>query len=243
MSILPNPGIFEVDLVFPRNATYTPQALTPIVWALQNPKMAKPLTAYMTWSLWEGNNQSSPGSVVAGDLELSLMDVSSSEPLLVSKFVNTVAYPDGDWTLAWTLNLYNCSQDDLPYHVITRSDSTVFTIGKSGQEPDLVAATSADECGTMEAYAFNVTSFVGICGYLGPNPTTNPCPVTINSTVSSSLYAAATAFACSPLSRNANVTTCPSLPSASNPAGRSRMATAPVLLMLLAMVTNLIHLG
>ncbi|KAJ5560199.1 hypothetical protein N7513_002598 [Penicillium frequentans] len=242
MSITASPGIFEVDLVFPRNATYSPQALTPIVWALQNPSLASTLTASITWSLWEGNNQSSPGSIGSGLVELNQLDVSSSEPLLVSEFVDAVAYPDGDWTLAWSLSVYNCSQLEGHYHDITRSNSTVFTISKSGQKPDLVAATSADECGTMKAYAFNVTSFGDVCGDLGPTPTTNPCAVTINSTATSSIYAAATAYACSPLSRNANVT-CPSVTSASNPAGRSRKATAPVLLMLLATVTNWIHSG
>ncbi|KAJ5658404.1 uncharacterized protein N7484_002053 [Penicillium longicatenatum] len=181
MSITASPGIFEVDLLFPRNATYSPQALTPIVWALQNPSLASPLTASITWSLWEGNNQTSPGSIGGGLFELSLMDFSSSEPHLVSEFVNTVAYPDGDWTLAWSLSVYNCSQLEGHYHDITRT--------KSGREPDLVAATSADECGTMEAYAFKVTSFGDVCGDLGPTPTTNPRAVTINSTATSSLYA------------------------------------------------------
>ncbi|KAJ5701127.1 hypothetical protein N7488_008675 [Penicillium malachiteum] len=242
MSISASPGIFEVDLVFPRNATYSPQALTPIVWALQNPSLASPLTASLTWNLWEGNNRGSPGSVGGGAIELSLMNVSSSEPLLVPEFVNTVAYPDGDWTLTWTLSIYNCSQLEGHYQDITRSDSTVFTISKSGQDPDLVAATAADECGAIEAYAFNVTSFGDVCGYLGPTPTTNPCAVTINSTATSSLYAAATAYACSPLSRNENVT-CPSTTSASNPTFQSRIATGPVLLMLLVTVTSLIHFG
>ncbi|KAJ5769041.1 hypothetical protein N7520_003600 [Penicillium odoratum] len=225
MRIIASPGIFEVDLVFPRNATYTPQALTPIVWALQNPS----------------SNQGSPGSVSDGLIELN-EQMTSNELFLVSDFVNTIAYPNGHWTLLWTLEFYNCSQLSGNPTVYTRSDPTVFTISNSGQEPDLLAATSADECGTMEAYAFNVTSFGEACGYLGPTPTTNPCAVTINSTATSSLYAAATASACSPWSRNANVT-CPSVTSANKTAGQSRMATVPVLLMLLATVTNLIHLG
>ncbi|KAJ5623037.1 hypothetical protein N7490_011642 [Penicillium lividum] len=203
--------------------------------------MALPLTASITWSLWEGNNQGSPGSVSDGIIELN-EEMTSSEPFLVSEFVNTIAYPDGHWTLTWTLEFNNCSQSGNP-KVYTQSDPTVFTISNSGQEPDLVAATSADECGTMEAYAFNVTSFADNCGYLGPTPTTNPCAVTINSTATSSLYASATAHACSPFSRNANVTCPSSVPSSRNLAGRSRMATAPVLLLLLATVTNLIHLG
>lgn len=118
MSITAIPGIFEVDLVFPRNATYTPQALTPIVWALQNPSTALPLSASLTWSLWEGNNHSSPGSVVGGLFEL-IQEITSSEPFLLSKFVNTIAYPDGHWTLAWPLEFFNCSRLEAHYHAIT----------------------------------------------------------------------------------------------------------------------------
>jgi hypothetical protein len=41
------PGIFEVDLLFPRNETYTPQALMPVVFAMQNPTLASPLGAFI----------------------------------------------------------------------------------------------------------------------------------------------------------------------------------------------------
>ncbi|KAJ5211974.1 uncharacterized protein N7498_003620 [Penicillium cinerascens] len=240
----PNMGIFEVDLVFPRNVTYTPQALMPIVWALQNPSMAPPLASYITWNLWEGNNYSSPGSLDGGLIELLEEDPSSKR--LISRFFNTIDYPDGYWNLTWSLEISNCSRYSGPPHTLTRSGSTVFTISKSGQEPDLVAATSAGQCGAMEAYAFNVTSFGSACGHLGQTPTTNPCAVNISSSAASSLYASATAWACAPNTPvNPNVT-CPTITStssASNPASRSRMATAPALLMLLVWVINLILMG
>ncbi|KAF7714142.1 Uncharacterized protein PECH_009002 [Penicillium ucsense] len=240
----PSSGIFEVDLVFPRNATYTPQALMPIVWALQKPSMAPPLASYITWSLWEGNNHSSPGSVDGGLIEL--LDEDPADERLISKFFNTIEYPDGYWTLTWSLAMSNCSRYTGPSRTLTRSGSTVFTIRKSGQEPDLVAATSASQCGAMEAYAFNVTSFGSACGHLGQTPTTNPCAVNISSSAASSLYASATASACAPNTPvNPNVT-CPtstSTSSASNATSRSRIATAPALLMLLVWGINFILMG
>lgn len=72
-------GIFEVDLLFPRNTTYAPQALMPVVWAMQNPHLAWPTQATIFWELWEGNNQTSPGSVSDGGLELS---VGTNQPLI-----------------------------------------------------------------------------------------------------------------------------------------------------------------
>ncbi|PYI02373.1 hypothetical protein BO78DRAFT_400579 [Aspergillus sclerotiicarbonarius CBS 121057] len=238
-------GIFEVDLISPRNETYTPQALMPIVFALQNPPLASTLEAAISWQLWEGNNRTSPGSVTDGLLELALLNLTSSEPLFVDRFVNTLAYPDGLWTFAWSLQIYNCSADERPARLISTNNTSIFTVSKSGQAPNLVAATSSDMCGTMEAYAFNVTSVGDACGVLGPSPTTNPCAATVNPAAASSISAAATAFACDPLQRSVNPNvTCPtSTGKSSNGAGQSPMAPASTLLTLLTMVTALIHLG
>ncbi|OOF94004.1 hypothetical protein ASPCADRAFT_209248 [Aspergillus carbonarius ITEM 5010] len=239
------PGIFEVDLISPRNETYTPQTLLPIVFALQNPPLASTLEACITWNLWEGNNQTSPGSVTDGLLELPLLNLSSTEPLFVTRFMDTIPYPDGMWTFTWSLQIWNCSQYASQDQLLSTNSTTVFTINQSGQAPDLVAATSSDMCGTMEASAFNVTANGGACGFLGPSPTTNPCAATVNPSAASSIMAAATAFACDPLERSIypNVT-CPpfSVPSSKN-AGQPRMAAASTWLMLLTMGTALIHCG
>lgn len=66
-----NSNVFEVDTLFPRNETYTPQPLMPIVFGVQNPQLAKSLEVYMTWDLWEGNNYSSPGSINGGLIEIN----------------------------------------------------------------------------------------------------------------------------------------------------------------------------
>ncbi|EKV10554.1 SSCRP protein [Penicillium digitatum] len=240
-----NSGTFEVDLISPRNETYTPQALMPIVFALQSPPLAFTLEAAISWELWEGNNRSSPGSVTDGLLELGLLNLTSSEPHFVTRFINTLAYPDGFWTFVWSLQIYKCSQGEGSTQRISTKNTTIFTVSQSGQAPNLVATTSSEMCGTMEAYAFNVTSKGDTCGVLGPSPTTNQCAATINPSAASSIYAAATAFACDPLQRpvNPNVT-CPHFTGKSpNDAGQSRMAAASTLLLLLTMVTALFHLG
>jgi hypothetical protein len=245
-SVIANPGIFEVDSLFPRNSTYTPQALMPIVFAVQNPTLASSLGATIYWELWEGNNFSSPGSVMDGGMELAIMNFSSNDPFLATRIVNTIAYPDGFWTLSWSLSIYNCSQPAFN-RGIAQSNTTVFTISTSGQAPDLVAATSADMCGATEGFAYNVTSLGDACGVLPLNATANPCAAPINSAAASSIYAAATATACEFYARqqNPNVT-CPtstSKPSASSAdgAGRSRSVTASTLLTLLATLTALIY--
>lgn len=104
-----NAGIFEVDLLFPRNETYAPQALMPIVFALQNSTLAGPLAAFITWELWEGNNRTSSGSITDGGLGLNLGKLSSSHPRFITRFPSTLPYPDGSWTLARDLQVHNCT--------------------------------------------------------------------------------------------------------------------------------------
>ncbi|GKZ37252.1 hypothetical protein AbraIFM66950_008709 [Aspergillus brasiliensis] len=254
------PGIFEVDLIFPRNETYTPQALMPIVFALQNPSLASPLEATIYWGLREGNNWSAPGSITDAGFELFTLNATSSGPHFVTSFVNTLAYPDGPWTFTWTLQITNCSLAETasclgsesancslaynPNKAITVNNAILFNVSQSGQAPNLQAASSSDMCDTMEAYAFNVTSTTEECGFLGPSPTTNPCAATVNASAASSIWAAATAYACDPRvhSQYPNIT-CPLPSSKHNGAGQPGMVAASTMLMVLTMVTGLIHLG
>ena len=251
---LPPGGVFEVDLLFPGNATYTPQALMPVVFALQNPSLGLAFDASIGWALWEGNNRSSPGSVVGGGLELNDLNLTNNPlQVLLHRIVNTISYPDGVWTLAWTLYFYNCTPPEAEPgpQGLEYSSSTTFTVSASGQAPDLVAATSAEMCGTTNGIAINATSFQTDqvpCGVLAPNnATANPCAATINSAAASSIYAQATAAACLPSQAREQYpnVTCPtstSKPSASSPDAAGRIAAAETLLMLLAMFTALIHL-
>jgi hypothetical protein len=249
-NVWPSPGIFEVDLLFPRNETYAPNPLMPIVFALQNPTMASVngLIATVDWELWEGNNRTSAGSVPDGDIDFPLLNLTASDPLLFPFSINTFDYPDGSWTFAWSLNIFNCTIADGEPHTpegFTKinAKSIVFTTSKSGQATDLVAATSADKCAAAESFVFNVTAWGAQCGVLGPSPTANPCAATIGSAAAASISAAATDFACAPLQRplNPNVT-CPT-PSASKSAGSPRMAAPSTFFALLATLTTLLHLG
>ncbi|KGO76711.1 hypothetical protein PITC_090650 [Penicillium italicum] len=245
-------GQFEIDLVFPRNETYAPQGAMAIVFALQNPTLALPLGATVSWSLWEGNNQSSPGSIVGGGLELSLLNLTSSDPMFVTRYIDTLNYPSGFWTLTWSVSVNNCIQrsagnsaDTVSNITMTDTKTTIFTISQSGQKPDLVASTSSDLRCSVAAQAFNVTSIGESCGFLGPSPTTNPCAVTINPSAASSISAAATAYACQPQVHPSDPqVSCPPITGkSSNDAAQSRMAAASTLFTLLTTVTALIHLG
>lgn len=238
------PATFEVDLLFPRNETYAPSWLMPVVFAIQNPSLAVPLSASIQWNMWEGSNTRSPGSIGGGGFDVAGDVITATStpknPYLLSSAVNTISYPDGVWTLAWYVQYSICGS---PTH--SENFTTVFTVSKSAKAIDLEAATSSDVCGAAEAQAFNMTSSSGGCGnMLGPSPTTNPCAATIDSAAASSLsaLARATGSICTSYSSNLtclNPSPPPGQPSAANP----RVAAASILLTLLAALGALIHLA
>lgn len=263
-----NTGIFEVDLLFPKqNTTYTPNPLFPIVFAVQNPRLVKSLITSISWSLVEGNypgdnagnDSNGPGRSLPahntfefGSAMSTPKLFSSSEPHLITYFVNTTSYPEGAFTLDWQLDVTDC------FHHFSRWNTPIFFTSWSGQAPDLVAATSADTCRNTIAYAFNITQEG--CPHVvvsGPTPTTNPCAVTIDPAAASSISAAATSRACARLGLDNYIlhpypnVTCPtSTPPWASPsstsagtAGRSRMAAGPTFLALLATLTTVIRLG
>ncbi|KAL7916963.1 hypothetical protein ACQKWADRAFT_317683 [Trichoderma austrokoningii] len=164
----PKPGVFEVDLLFPRNETYAPNPLMPVVFALQNPTLAS-VNGLIATVYWE------------------------FDPYLISRSINTIAYPEGFWTFAWSLRFFNCTEtvEGQPQarngFTTLNAKPTVFTISKSGQATDLTAATSADKCNAAESFAFNVTAWGYQCGMLGPSPTADPCAAKIDSAAASSI--------------------------------------------------------
>ncbi|KGO76569.1 hypothetical protein PITC_088480 [Penicillium italicum] len=244
-----NNDIFEVDLISPRNQTYTPQALMPVVFALQNWKLSETTASFLSWDMWEGNNWTSLGSQDgASYLDQDPMPTQSSGTHFITRFFNTIDYPDGTWTFQWSLQLWNCSDNyELQGDRSIQTNNTVtFTVSRQlGKAPDLVAATSAEECGSTIAHAYNVTRGGQGCGYISPSVTANPCSVAINSSAASSIMASATALACDPLAKGIypNVT-CPASPAKSNHAGPSREVAAVLIwLTVSALVTILIHLG
>ncbi|KAL5087857.1 hypothetical protein Trisim1_007508 [Trichoderma cf. simile WF8] len=248
------PATLEVDLLFPRNETYAPSWLMPVVFAVQNSSLAVPLGVSIQWSMWEGNNTRSPGAIggggfdVAGDVAGDVTTARSTlkNPYLVSSAVNTISYPDGVWTLAWYVQYHSCDYNNPegPWTSHSENFTTVFTVSKSGKAIDLEAATSSDVCGAGQAQAFNITSPGSCDSSFGPSPTTNPCAATIDSAAASSLSALARATGSICTSFAANLTCLnpsppPGQPSAANP----RVAAASTFLTLLAALGALMHLA
>lgn len=237
---------YEVDLMFPRNETYAPQALMPVVFALQNPALIASIGSYsISWSLTRDDNSSVPGSINGAVFEGNLAAQSSQvEPYYDTASVNTMAYPDSSWTLSWFVNSLNCTPLLAGYDPYHReyNGSVTFATKKGAQLPDLVAATAPGACDSATGIAFDVLSVTkGRCASLGPyvSGSANPCGASLNATGASSITAEATAFACSvkekPLHPNV---TCPKSTDSSSADRSKASAYAWSLLFAVAAASN-----
>ncbi|KAL2820423.1 hypothetical protein BJX63DRAFT_380758 [Aspergillus granulosus] len=215
-------SVVEVDLVFPRNETYSPTQAYPFVFAVQNSEKAQLLNLRVSYRMNNWDNSSDTFHPITPYVYLERANLSSSDPYLSYRFFSGLN--PGHWWLTWEVEYQSCnvdaerSSDGLIHN--SYSWSRMFTIANSTSTPDrevdLVAATANDSCpGDMNAVAINVTdttmqtiksinwtgrdTCVVTTNSTSGNPvhTPNPCGVSISPEVAASISANFTAQKCS----------------------------------------------
>lgn len=206
------PATVEIDLVFPRNDTYAPVPLIPIVFAVQNSRFASLIQPYIQFDFTSNTNLSKvPVSAI---VDLTYANFSSSDPYYAWNYIAGLNGIEGQWRLSWSLFTSNCStstESILP-NITTQTQGTdviIFTTRNGTQPPDLVAASADSTCAsTSESYTFNLTGTLDVwnkdnfngqnsCAIIPPGtPTANPCGAAINSATASRISSAITSAAC-----------------------------------------------
>lgn len=220
-------GTVDVDLIFPRNNTYAPSELLPVIFAIQNPNLAAFLTPWFNYNIQriDISNGTGWGDVI--DLRWANFS-SSGDPFYALSTVVHLIHTEGTWRFSWNLVMNNCSRglsndslnEDIEFGESGQSNTLIFTTRIDSQSVDLVAATAHGNCAATESYAVNVTGILDtapghdgdnghvLCAVLSPIlPTPNPCAAKIDSTVVSSISASMTSTACE---TNNPVLSCPS---------------------------------
>lgn len=153
---------FEVDVVFPRNATYAPSDNFPVVLAFKNAGLAKDLQFSLLSSVWNGSegNPHTVGTPKPWTYDLDLImkeaNVSSDEPLFLQAYSIDLSYegPHG-FDLRWDYAYCNDNIGTPPEGSAWQANNPIilgrggrhdvrvlFTIKKDAPEVDLIAATS-----------------------------------------------------------------------------------------------------
>ncbi|KFY56270.1 hypothetical protein V496_06715 [Pseudogymnoascus sp. VKM F-4515 (FW-2607)] len=108
------PTTVEFDVTFPRNETYAPDALLPIVIAIQNPQAVGPLAFSTGWHIyWRGINASSD-YIDSGYRRMIWTNYSTvgNEPYYETFYTNALNGTEGQFSLELDLDIRNCSQND-----------------------------------------------------------------------------------------------------------------------------------
>jgi len=213
------PAIVEVDLIFPRNDTYAPTPLMPVVFAIQNPQIAVPLDLTLEWTVIPIPVDSSNKSGGDGFTYYGTQN-SSNNPYFGWSSLYNITTSEGTWVFDWTLSAVNCTQ--FPRDTYFEGTPIIFTIKNGAKMPDLIPTTGNDTCTGMEGFAFNVTEFstppviggspstCAVVASTSPTPTPNPCAAQLNATGASSISAALTrSFCATQLPSHTPLISCP----------------------------------
>lgn len=166
-------GFGEVDVIFPRNGTFGPMTLTPIVFAFQNPAAIDRLYPYISYGLWPADLPNGNKTLSSDLVERHLPNTTGPVSFLQASIANTLN-TENDWEFVWKMDWTNCSTaangttSDDERGLVDKPDVTLrnywvghsirFTTKKGANQPNLTALTAGDKCGDTSALAFNVTN-------------------------------------------------------------------------------------
>lgn len=204
------PTTVELDLVFPRNETYAPVGLFPIIFALQNPQVAVPLDLNIAFKLGrvvgdQGAEGSANYSVLEQDnVNFSKANLSTNDPSFILRYSEKVNNTEGQFWVSWGVDNNNCSlsaNGDPATSLSSNYRITYYTTAKDAQQPSLV--TKPDICPLIQSVTYNVTEALQLrqsqdtCAVTAePSPPATPCALSINDTQESSIMASITSTAC-----------------------------------------------
>lgn len=199
-------GMTEIDVIFPRNDTFAPMGILPVVFAVRNPQVARLLHPDLRYTIYSIDE---PGSEIfyhAMDrVDLNLPSNDSTYLWYegnVGRFLT-----EGRWVFQWGWQADNCSKTDDPkfqdepftpwpsekvyrgFHLKTKTlvPYFIFTIAKNGTVADLSTLTGPDRCADADALAFSIEAQMDIpqemdagyrtkCGRFPDGPTPIPSP-------------------------------------------------------------------
>ncbi|KAJ5647452.1 hypothetical protein N7490_003824 [Penicillium lividum] len=213
--------ILEVDLVFPSNETYAPADRFPIVFAFQNPELARYLNPGLSYTLWNLDDFDEGASLYH---DLRWVNWTGQTPYFAHEY-SSLFNRTGRWQVTWSLSWQSCDENGFksdPARMVSNTStlSTFFTTQSSAPKVDLVADTANKTCPGKHGVVIDVTNktmqvpwYVSWDGGAYTNdtcavvassnststPTPDACRVHIDKTVVASMEASLQARLCSGL--------------------------------------------
>jgi hypothetical protein len=184
-------AVVEIDLIFPRNDTYDPGPLMPVVFAIRNPAMA----AYLEMDVisWHIRHLADLESGHSGIIHLKDANITSADPFFVTQYSPGLNGTEEGWVIDWTLPFSNCSGSN-PNTKVTSNGETryhLFSTKRGAPGPNLVQGPGS--CANSTGVAINVAETLptGLydCAVLGSPPivAANPCAVSVDNATAAAM--------------------------------------------------------
>ncbi|KAJ6786553.1 hypothetical protein PWT90_06868 [Aphanocladium album] len=201
----PDGGVVEIDLLFPRNETYAPNGMFPVVFDVQDPKnLTSDLHAYLSWRLTPiVNGTLTPGNSVPSG-RFTLWPTTANT---MYHWEQILSYTDkeGEWQFAWGVQTWAFASDTNTSH--TDAQYIYFTTKTGAAAMDM----KPSRCEDTQSLTLDVTSDESSMQKLSnatiTTPKPDPCAAEMPKETSSSIAAAMTELACAARS---SVVSCPS---------------------------------
>ncbi|OSS54923.1 hypothetical protein B5807_00797 [Epicoccum nigrum] len=197
--------VLDIGLVFPRtNVTYSPSDDFPILFAIQNSKLAEHLEPAIWYSVL--NMTGDTEILVESVHEFNWTSASEHDPYLLWSPLSLGG--ESKLRILWQPSWATCEESNQDVFLVrngTNNNFVVdFEVGANGQKVDLVAATNNGYTANCpnEGVGINVTDktlkgetkslSIGTCAVLGsssPTPISNPCKVEIDKATVESMAA------------------------------------------------------
>jgi hypothetical protein len=206
-------GALQIDLVFPRNETYNPSPVMPIIFSYRNPGLIPYLRPSITYEVWNYNNFSADSA--GGRREVPLANDSSVDQVIE---FDSHLYPfntEGTWRLDFHVRWGHCyvapaekGRREMDMYDINQTNigGIVFTTKGLSKQVELVAATSNKNCSFPAGVAINITDTMrtpsphgeyelDVCPIVAfPQIKADSCDVTLDPVTASSIDASMTSW-------------------------------------------------
>jgi hypothetical protein len=230
-------GTVEVDLVFPRNGTYAPTELMPVVFAIQSPQTAMSLDILLRWQILQHTGDlNKPGVVLDSFGYLSSYKTAqSNNPFFEIDSIFNTTNIESNWVFSWSVTTTNCSSLSAFFSdpssdakILQGVKNITFTTKNGAPLPDLVGATDQSVCAADQSFNFDIadvmptqipttSNFQGgntscaVTSSILPTVTPNPCAVTMDTFDATSISSKLTSSICA-LSPARTLVSCPPTP-------------------------------
>ena len=192
-NIVPFPSNVEIDVIFPRNDTYDHAEVFPVVFAIQGAKAAWDFQFHFEWDINYADGYASDGLVEFGRAGNIFDGVPApSDPFIVTNRSISMYKASGDhkYRLSWEFGFYtNCTDHGSSFEIESRAfnarGSLVFTVKSGAKKPDIAEPGPCPLLGSVVGMQGNSS---GGCVHVGDSGiSANPCAVTVNAAMASSV--------------------------------------------------------